>query len=77
VKISIHVMGAAGLVGILYGLQIMHVADDLYLLATLIGVTGIVGTTRIYLGAHSIVQVALGALVGFLVPMIAMIFGLS
>ena len=76
-KISIHVMGASGLVGILYGLQIMHVADDLYLLAILMGVAGLIGTARIYLGAHTIGQVALGALVGFVVPMISMIFGLS
>ena len=67
IKVSVHTAGYAGLVGIYMGL----VSNDVIILnhsvmASLILLTGLIGTARLSLGAHKQSEIYLGALIGFL-----------
>jgi len=66
-KISTHMIGLGGVVALIL---ILSVQFDSYLLVPLIGVllaTGLAGSSRLYLGAHSEAQIYSGFIVGFIV----------
>lgn len=65
-KVSIHMIGIGGLTGMLFGLSKILNADLLTIIIITILFSGLLGTSRIILGAHSPKQVYVGFLIGFL-----------
>ena len=74
-KISIHGAGISGSVGFLLALTYQYNDPMLmYPLAVFVVLTGLVMTSRLYLNAHTIEEVSLGALLGFLFCFAALYF---
>ena len=67
-KISLHLLGIGGVVGVFIALQIMH-GDFLYLLLLFILLSGLLGVARIKQKAHNYTQVYAGFLVGLSVEL--------
>jgi hypothetical protein len=64
-KISAHMIGIGGLIGSLAGLTILLGVDYRTLIIGAVIIAGIVGSSRLYLGAHAPYQVYSGFLIGF------------
>jgi len=64
-KISTHMVGLGGIIGLLSSLSAIFNINDSSFLMVVILVAGIVGSARIYLDAHSQSQVYSGFLIGF------------
>lgn len=65
-KISAHMMGVGGLLGIVLAFSMMVQGNNLLnLVLSVIILTGILGTARLYLNAHTPLQVLGGLLLGF------------
>ena len=71
-KISLHLWGIGGVVGVFIALQIMH-GDFLYLLLLFILLSGLLGVARIKQKAHNYAQVYAGFLVGLSVELITLL----
>ena len=71
-KISLHLLGIGGVVGVFIALQIMH-GDFLYLLLLCILLSGLLGVARIKKKAHNYAQVYAGFLVGLSVELITLL----
>ena len=71
-KISLHLLGIGGVVGVFIALQIMH-GDFLYLLLLFILLSGLLGVARIKQKAHNYAQVYAGFLVGLSVELIILL----
>ncbi len=71
-KISLHLMGIGGVVGVFIALQIIH-GDFLYLLLLFILLSGLLGVARIKQKAHNYAQVYAGFLVGLSVELITLL----
>ena len=71
-KISLHLLGIGGVVGVFIALQIMH-GDFLYLLLLFILLSGLLGVARIKQKAHNYTQVYAGFLVGLSVELITLL----
>ena len=71
-KISLHLLGIGGVVGVFIALQIMH-RDFLYLLVLFILLSGLLGVARIKQKAHNYAQVYAGFLVGLSVELITLL----
>ena len=71
-KISLHLMGIGGVVGVFIALQIIH-GDFLYLLLLFILLSGLLGVARIKQKAHNYAQVYVGFLVGLSVELITLL----
>ena len=71
-KISLHLLGVGGVVGVFIALQIMH-GDFLYLLILFILLSGLLGVARIKQKAHNYAQVYAGFLVGLSVELITLL----
>jgi hypothetical protein len=71
-KISLHLLGIGGVVGVFIALQIMH-GDFLYLLILFILLSGLLGVARIKQKAHNYAQVYAGFLVGLSVELITLL----
>ena len=71
-KISLHLLGIGGVVGVFIALQIMH-GDFLYLLLLFIILSGLLGVARIKQKAHNYAQVYAGFLVGLSVELITLL----
>jgi len=67
-KISLHLLGIGGVVGVFIALQIIH-GDFLYLLLFFILLSGLLGVARIKQKAHNYAQVYAGFLVGLSVEL--------
>ena len=65
-KVSIHMIGIGGLIGMLFGLSQILNADLLTIITTSTIFSGLLGTSRLILGAHTPKQVYIGFLIGFL-----------
>jgi len=65
-KVSIHMIGIGGLIGMLFGLSQILNADLLTIIITSTIFSGLLGTSRLILGAHTPKQVYIGFLIGFL-----------
>ena len=71
-KISLHLLGIGGVVGVFIALQIIH-GDLLYLLLLFILLSGLLGVARIKQKAHNYAQVYAGFLVGLSVELITLL----
>jgi hypothetical protein len=71
-KISLHLLGIGGVVGIFIALQIIH-GNFLYLLILFILLSGLLGVVRIEQKAHNYAQVYAGFLVGLSVELITLL----
>jgi len=71
-KISLHLLGIGGVVGVFIALQIIH-GDFLYLLLVFILLSGLLGVARIKQKAHNYAQVYSGFLVGLIVELITLL----
>lgn len=65
-KISMHAAGIGGLLALSIMITLRLMVDLNLLIMALIIITGIVGTSRIYLKAHTVLQVFAGMFLGFL-----------
>ncbi|KAB1063181.1 hypothetical protein [Salibacter halophilus] len=76
-KISMHMVGLGGLAGVFYGMaQMLNVPVVLVLLA-LILIGGIVGYARLVLKQHTLNQLLVGAVLGFVVSYLVFEFGVG
>ena len=71
-KISLHLLGIGGVVGVFIALQIIH-GNFLYLLILFILLSGLLGVARIKQKAHNYAQVYAGFLVGLSVELITLL----
>ena len=71
-KISLHLLGIGGVVGVFIALQIIH-GDFLYLLLLFVLLSGLLGVARIKQKAHNYAQVYAGFLVGLSVELITLL----
>lgn len=65
-KISAHLTGIGGLTGLAFGLASMQMTFPIILFCSLILLTGILGTSRIGLERHTLMQVIAGTANGFI-----------
>lgn len=64
-KVSIHMIGIGGLTGMLFGLsQVLNAGLEL-IITILIIISGLLGTSRMQLGAHTPAQIYVGFIIGF------------
>ncbi|MGD9930060.1 MAG: phosphatase PAP2 family protein, partial [Mangrovibacterium sp.] len=66
-KISAHMAGIGGLIGAIIALSLRLGINSSLLLAVLIGVAGLVGSSRLLLGKHNPQQIYAGFFLGFAV----------
>ena len=71
-KISLHLLGIGGIVGVFIALQIMH-GGFLYILLLFILLSGLLGVARIKQKAHNYAQVYVGFLLGLSVELITLL----
>lgn len=64
-KLSIHMVGLGGLLGLVLGTSLDYELNLLPHLSTIFVVSGLVGTARLTLNAHKPTEIYLGYLVGF------------
>jgi membrane-associated phospholipid phosphatase len=72
-KISMHTIGIGGLAAATYAMSIHYSVDLSWILALIFLLAGLVGSARLYLGAHKPSQVYAGFLWGFLIVLGALI----
>lgn len=65
-KISIHMIGIGGLTGVMYSVARLFSADLTLMMVVCLLLSGLLGTARLSLGAHSPSQIYTGFLTGFL-----------
>lgn len=70
-KISLHAVGAGGFLGIALTLTLSSTYNLLFPLLLVIVIAGLVGSSRLFLGAHSPREVLTGYMVGILGQMVA------
>ncbi|MEJ6680516.1 MAG: phosphatase PAP2 family protein [Flavobacteriales bacterium] len=70
-KISIHTLGASGVLGAICAFSHMYqfnaTFNEYFWISLLAGVLGLVGASRIYTGHHTLIEVLVGSSVGFLI----------
>ena len=64
-KISAHMAGVGGLLGLVVALSIKHGLNHSGIVAVLVVVVGLTGTARLILEKHTLSQVSAGFLIGF------------
>ena len=64
-KISAHLMGIGGLIGAIMGICRLHQQNPYWAFILLFIIAGLVGTSRIFLGRHTPMQVYAGFILGF------------
>lgn len=74
-KISMHMTGIGGIVGMVLGLMLLHGAPA-HFLPLLLLLAGALGTARLLVTDHSPAQVYAGALVGFAAMLGCLLFGI-
>lgn len=65
IKISLHMMGLAGLTGFLMALSFYFHLNLIYTISFFIAVTGLTASSRLHFKAHSYAELFLGMLIGF------------
>lgn len=63
-KISLHMMGIGGVTGVILALGLRYNLDITFLLGFLILASGLTGSSRLYLGAHTPAQIYVGYFLG-------------
>jgi hypothetical protein len=71
-KISAHMIGIGGLIGLIISISILYHADIMLYLMISILVGGVIGYARLSLNAHTPSQVYIGLVTGFLLIMFTM-----
>lgn len=72
VKASMHMMGVSGLLMFLIVLSITYQLNIIFALSTLILVTGLVGTSRLFLKAHTFSELIIGFFIGLIPQLLVM-----
>ncbi len=75
-KISIHMLGMASLLMYLIGLSIHFEVNITLALGALVMATGLVATSRLYMGAHNWVELVIGFMLGGLSQLLVLKFWL-
>ncbi len=73
-KISNHMVALGGLVGLVIGISLRLEVNSVFLLVSLLFVSGIVGSARLFLNAHNIYQIASGFFLGLSSVMTTMLY---
>jgi len=73
-KISTHMMGLGGLVGLVIGISLRLDINLIVYLIILIFISGIVGAARLKLNSHNILQVSAGFYIGILIVLSTILF---
>jgi len=73
-KISTHMIGLGGLVGLVIGISLRLEVNLIIYLILLIFISGIVGAARLKLNSHSVLQVAAGFYIGILVVLSTILY---
>lgn len=73
-KISIHMASMGALTGTLFALSFRSGLNPLFLLLTVVIISGMVGTARLLLNKHNLAQVAAGYIIGFLILYLVVYF---
>ena len=72
-KISAHMAGIGGLVGALIALSLRLEINNSGLIAVLVGIAGLIGSSRLILGKHNSLQIYAGFFVGFAVNFLILV----
>ena len=64
-KVSAHTLGVGGLVGGIFGVCLQMATNPVWLFVTAILISGLVAVSRLYLKAHTLGQVIVGYILGF------------
>ncbi len=72
IKASMHIMGISGLVMFLIVLSITYQVNITFALSVLILMIGLVGTSRLFLKAHTFVELILGFFIGWIPQLLVM-----
>lgn len=70
-KISAHTIGIGGLLGAIMGISDVHKINPYLAIISVLIITGLVGTSRIYLKRHTPMQVYAGFCLGFICTFVA------
>ena len=73
-KISTHMLGLGGLVGLVIGISLRLDVNLIIYLILLVFISGIVGAARLKLNSHNILQVSAGFYIGLLVVLSTILF---
>ena len=73
-KISAHMIGIGGLVGLILALSMKLIIDLQIILMILFLVSGLLGTIRLFLNEHKPIQIYSGFVLGFLVVLTTILF---
>ncbi|WP_237706134.1 hypothetical protein [Thermophagus xiamenensis] len=73
-KISLHALAIGGVTGLILALIFRYGIDLLLLLSIMVLISGIVATARLYLKAHTPLQVFIGYLVGLGVVLLSLLY---
>jgi hypothetical protein len=73
-KISIHMLGIGGFLGILFGISNLTMADFHLPIVVILILAGLLGTARLTLGAHTKAQLYTGIITGFLCEFITLMY---
>jgi len=66
-KISAHMIGIGGMIGLIVGLALKFSVDFRFILMILLLIAGLIGTSRLYLKSHNSLQVYSGFFIGILI----------
>lgn len=69
-KISLHMIGIGGFIGLLLALSLVQINIAYYILPLSFVIAGLIGSSRLYLQAHSTKQIYIGFLLGLVVSFI-------
>ena len=75
-KISAHMVGIGGLIGMLFGLMLVHRAQAPVLTGVLFLLAGALGSARLLVTDHTPAQIYVGGMLGMLSTFTCVIFGL-
>ncbi len=75
-KISIHMTGIGGLIGVMCALFEMHMVFPAGVLSILVLLAGAIGTARMVLNVHTLAQVICGTILGFTTQFFVVKYGI-
>lgn len=73
-KVSAHTLGVGGLVGGIFGVCFQMAINPVWLFTTAILISGLVAVSRLYLKAHTLGQVIVGFILGFILVFVPGLF---
>jgi hypothetical protein len=73
-KLSMHLIGLGGISGLVIAMSIKFQIDLFFILAIILIISGIVGSSRLYLNAHNLYEVFAGFGLGFLGTFVVLLY---